>query len=328
MSWGRSTKQARLELLNRPEFGGRRGRGEGIVAPYPLVGALLVVGIGLGVLHNRLHSAQRVDPILAGVSAALVPTQVGAVRLQNAALFSWDALFGGKRIKDENLRLQAEVARLTGENEALRSSASEVSRLQSALRFQQRTGKTSLSGEVIAWLPSASVDTITVARGLHDGVRSGTIVRTPFGLVGQVTESGLFSAQTLLLSDVSSEVGVLVRRGGKMQAVGVAQGTGRGQSLNLKYLRREDDVRKGDKVYSSGYGGVVPPDIPIGTIATVTEDKAHFLKTARISPAVPLPGDLREVYLLRPTPAEPASPLVDAPSAAPAARAVPQAPAR
>jgi rod shape-determining protein MreC len=91
-----------------------------------------------------------------------------------------------------------------------------------------------------------------------------------------------------------------VRRGGKTQAVGIIQGTGRGQALNLKHLLPENDVKLGDKVYTSGFGGgIVPPDIPIGVISEVTEDKAHFLKTARVTPSTSLPGDLREVYLLR-----------------------------
>ena len=308
MPWGRSTKQARLDLLNRSEFrSGRRhsriGIGEGNASPVPLLGVLVVVSIGLGILHNRLTEAGRADPILAGVSAPLVPAQRGAAHLQNAAFFSWESLFGGRRVKEENIRLQAEVARLTQENESLHAKAAEADRLREAIGLRRRSPETPLPAEVIAWLPFNSVDTITVARGLHDSVRVGSIARTPSGLVGRVTEAGLLSAQTLLLTDVSSEVGALVRRNGKTQAIGIIQGTGRGQSLNLKHLLPDTDVKVGDKVYTSGFGdNVVPPDIPIGVIAEVTEDKAHFLKTARVTPLAPLPGDLREVYLLRSSP--------------------------
>ena len=308
MRWGRSTKQARLDLLNRSEWrSGRRhsriGIGEGNASPVPLLGILVVVGIGLGTLHNRLSGAGRPDPILSGASAPLVPAQRGAAHLQSAAFFSWESLFGGRRVKEENVRLKAEVARLTQENESLRTNAAEANRLREAVGLRRRSPEIPLSAEVIAWLPFTSVDTITVARGLHDGVHAGGIVRTPSGLVGRVTESGLLSAQALLLTDVSSEVGALVRRNGKTQAIGIIQGTGRGQSLNLKHLLPDMDVKVGDKVCTSGFGdNVVPPDIPIGIIAEVTEDKAHFLKTARVTPLAPLPGDLREVYLLRSSP--------------------------
>jgi rod shape-determining protein MreC len=246
--------------------------------------------------------------------------QIGAARFQKAAFFSWDSLFGGTRIQEENARLKADVARLTQENERLRSKAAEADRLRDALRFSRRSAETPLPAEVIAWLPFSSVDTITIARGIRHGVRPGAVVRTPSGLVGRVSESGLLSSQTLLLTDVSSQVGALVRRGRKTQAVGIIQGTGRGQALNLKHLLPENDIKPGDKVYTSGFGGgIVPPDIPIGVISDVTEDKAHFLKTARVTPAASLPGDLREVYLLR---APQASDIFAQPATAPSAKAI------
>ncbi|MES2459822.1 MAG: rod shape-determining protein MreC [Armatimonadota bacterium] len=308
MRWGRSRKQARLELLNRSDFRKRSrsriGIGEGDIPPFPLLGALLVLGIVLGVLHNRWNHAGHPDPVLAVPSATLVPAQIGAARVQNAAVFSWDSLFGARRLKEENLRLKAEIDRLTQENESLTVKALEADRLREAIGFRRKSVQTPIAAEVIAWLPFASVDTITVARGTRDGIRPGTIVRTPSSLVGRVTESGLLSSQTLLLTDVSSEVGALVRRGAKMQAIGIVQGTGRGQELNLKHLLPENDVKPGDKVYTSGFGGIVPPDIPIGIISSVTEDKAHFLKTAKVTTLTNLPGDLREVYLVRSNRAE------------------------
>jgi rod shape-determining protein MreC len=321
MPWGRSKKQARLELLNRTDSRRRTRRrigiGEGDLVPFPLLGFFLISGIGLGVLHNRGSAAGRPDLVLAAPSAAMAPAQIGAARLQNAAFFTWDSLFGGRRLKAENERLKAEIARLSRENETLSAKAAEADRLRVAMGFRRKSVEPPLTAEVIAWLPSGSVDTITVARGTRDGVRPGTIVRSPSGLVGRVTEAGPLSAQTLLLTDVSSEVGALVRRGGKIQAIGIIQGTGRGQALNLKDLLPENDVKPGDKVYTSGFGGgIVPPDIPIGVIAVVTEDKAHFLKTARVTPAESLPGDLREVYLF---PSSPAADVLEQSSSLPSA---------
>ena len=304
MRWSRSPKQARLEMLNRSGVrNGSRSRisiGEGSASPLPLLSVLLVLGIGLGYFHNRWSAAGHSDPVLAGTSAVLVPSQVGAARFQSAAFFSWDSLFGGRRISEENILLKKELAQLKSENETFRTKAAEADRLRDALGFRRRSAEAPLPAEVIAWLPFPDVDTITVARGSRSGVQPGSIARTASGLVGRVTEAGLASSQTLLLTDVSSEVGALVRRAGKAQAIGIIQGTGRGQALNLKHLLPESDVKPGDKVYTSGFGGgIVPPDIPIGVVTSVTEDKAHFLKTARVTPLTALPGDLREVYLLR-----------------------------
>lgn len=300
----RSAKQARLRLLGGPssEFGaGPHGRFRALAStPSTYVAGLVVLGIGLGVVHNKWHHVHRPDPVVGGAGLLLFPAQVGATHIENAGIFAFDSLFAGKRLKDENLRLQAQVAQLQQENESLRSHAAEADRLRAALAFSRRIQPAPLLGEVVGWLPSTGVDTITVARGSHDGVRPGAIARTAAGLVGQVTEAGPVSSQVLLLTDISSNVGALVRRNGRLIGVGIVRGSGRDQSLTMEDLRGEDDVRAGDQVVSSGYGGVFPPDIPIGSVSAVTEDKAQFVKTAIVQPAAPLPGDLREVFLFRP----------------------------
>jgi rod shape-determining protein MreC len=127
-----------------------------------------------------------------------------------------------------------------------------------------------------------------------------SIVRTPDGLVGQVFAVNAISSQVMLLTDLDSRVSAVIYRNGKpLGYVGIVQGMGRGEALEMVYLRREDDVRPGDTVVSSGYGGVVPPDIRIGTVTGVLEDRPRFLKSARIAPAAAQPGNLREVLVLR-----------------------------
>ena len=61
----------------------------------------------------------------------------------------------------------------------------------------------------------------------------------------------------------------------------------------------EGEIQAGDTVVSSGYGGVVPPGIPVGVVADVKQDSTGFLKNARVVPAAPLPGALREVFIVR-----------------------------
>ena len=109
----------------------------------------------------------------------------------------------------------------------------------------------------------------------------------------------------LLLSDISSGVGVLVQRRdpktgvAKDRAVAVVRGRGRGQQLSAVYLRREDDVRVGDTVISSGFGGIIPAGIPVGTVTEIVTEKTGFVKSAQVAPFAPLPGTLREVFLIR-----------------------------
>jgi|GEM_PF-3057450 rod shape-determining protein MreC len=300
-------ERARLEVLGRvgsvPSGRGRRlsEPGRGVVPASPVLVLLLTLGVAvvLGVLHNRWTDRGQTDPALAGVRTAVFPFQIGAARARSGARTAWDWLLPGKRQAEEIEKLRAEVARLKQENAALQSDAAEAARLREAVGLVQKSKEKPLAAEVIGLLPSANFDSVTVARGSRDGVKPGTVARTPDGLVGQVTEVSPVSARVMLLTDINSGVGVLVTRNGKQKGVGIARGRGRGESLELVYLRQEDDVKAGDAVVSSGYGGVIPPGIPVGVVAEVKHDSTGFLKSARIVPAAPLPGALREVYLIR-----------------------------
>lgn len=259
----------------------------------------VTLGVTMGALHNRWRAQDRPNLFLGSTRVLTHPFQLGIIRLQNGGSTLWESVFQGRRLSEENRKLRAEVAKLKQENERLRGAEEEAARLRTALKFIQKGGNAPLPAEVIGWLPSPHFETITIARGARDGAREGMAVRTPDGLVGQITSVSVLSSQAMLLSDENSGVSALVRRNNKTQGVGIVQGAGRDEMLDLVYLRREADVKAGDKVFSSGFGGVIPPELPIGVIVSVTEDKARFLKAAKVAPYAPMPGELREVYLVR-----------------------------
>lgn len=282
-----------------PLRGPNAGRSGG-ARPSVVLGIVLVLAIGYGVLHNRLQAQGRNDPVLSGVRAALMPLQTGVARTRAAAQGTRDAYLSGGQLQHENARLQTEVDRLQVENETLRAHALEADRLRDALHFARDQKQPPLLASVIGWLPSPHHDTLIVGRGTRDGVKAKNVVRTSGGLVGTVMEAGPVSCEVLLLSDPTSQVSAKIWRNNKATpALGIVQGTGRDGVLQMVYLKREDDVKPGDVVMSSGYGGVVAPDIPIGVVKSVGEDKPRFLKWAEVTPSAPSPGDLREVFLLR-----------------------------
>lgn len=287
----RRRAQARLEMLER-RSGYRRQAA--LLAPYLTLSFLLFLSVGLGILHNRWRAHHRPDPILTGIRTLLYPVQYGAARLAGG----WTMLWSGGKLARENARLRAEVARLTMENQNLQAAAAETVRLRAALDFAQRKGSTLVPAEVIGLPASSHADIITIARGARGGIREGMVVRTPEGLLGQVSEVSPFSSQVMLLNDASSGVSARVVRDGQVQGIGIVQGGGRDRPLQLEYLRQEDDIRPGDKVVSSGLGGVVSPDIPIGTVVSVADDKARALKAARVAPAAQ-GRRAREVFVLR-----------------------------
>lgn len=271
------------------------------IAASPLTVLLLcvLVGIGVGALRNRLARAGGIDPVLSVPATLAFPFQYGMTKMEGGVIFGWDALFSGKTLASENVRLTAENARLKLEVERLRSKADEAGRLRTALDFVEAQEKKPVAAPVIGWLPSPHIESVTLGCGARNGVRAQSVARTPDGLIGQIFDATPLTCQVMLLTDTESRVGGMIYRDGKAREItGIVQGGGREQPLTMLYLRRDADIKKGDTVRTSGYGGVFPPDIPIGTIISVADDKPRSLKLARIQPAAPMPGTLREAIVL------------------------------
>src|SRR5574337_611278 len=88
-------------------------------------------------------------------------------------------------------------------------------------------------------------------------------VVTPEGLVGRVVDVTPLASRVQLITDPESAVGVLVQRS---RAIGVAAGS-QGGAIQIKYLPLTADVADGDRIITSGMGGVFPKGLPVGRVA-------------------------------------------------------------
>ncbi|WP_395144258.1 rod shape-determining protein MreC [Armatimonas sp.] len=267
-----------------------------------IVGLLIVGGVVLGVLHNRLQSQGKADPVLLGAQLIAGPAEVAAARTNQSVNTTWRGLFGGVALERENRQLKEKLAGLQLETERLTSVEAQNERLQQLLAFTAPKSPKPMVAEVIAWLPTALEQSITLGRGSRDGVVRDQVVRTAEGLLGKITDVGLFTAKVRLLTDTDSGVGATVGGGAAYGILrGVEQGNNkldRRHALDLVHLERTVTIKPGDIVSTSGEGGIFPPGIPIGTVETVQEDATHLLKIARVKPYNPMPGMVREVLIL------------------------------
>lgn len=293
--------------MARPERSGRRGL-------ITLLTALLLCGV-LSAVHRQAGRTPGRDPVPGAVrDAALVPAQLGLARFARWWQVNVASFVSSPRLARENVRLQAQVVALTLQNQQLQMAQAENHRLRALLRFQDKSPLPLLAAEVVALKPRPELDTMTLARGLSDGVRAQTVVLAPNGaLVGQVVprsaslgpvpdlDLSYHSCSVLLLTDSASSVGAQASRPGKSGPVGIVQGDRAGHLL-MTDLPRQADVLPGDSVTTSGLGGVYPKNIPIGTVLSVTFDAARSLKTARVRPAADF-DHLQEAFLwIKPPP--------------------------
>lgn len=96
--------------------------------------------------------------------------------------------------------------------------------------------------------------------GKEKGVEAGNPVMSENGLVGRIIGVTTGASRILLLTDVASRTPVMIDR---TNARAILTGDG-GPNPRLEYLRGKDPVRQGDRVLTSGDGGVLPRGLPIG----------------------------------------------------------------
>lgn len=185
----------------------------------------------------------------------------------------------------QSMRLQKMQA-LERENLRLREL------LGSSFRLQERVQ--------VAELLTVDLDPFSQQVVIDKGDRYGVYVGQPVldakGVMGQVTEVTPVSSRVILLTDPSHSIPVQVNRNGLRAVV---TGRGLGKLLHMEYLPHNADVRVGDEVVTSGFGGHFPVGYPVGTIVSVELPQGKAFAEILVKPTASLDTS-REVMLVLP----------------------------
>jgi rod shape-determining protein MreC len=104
-------------------------------------------------------------------------------------------------------------------------------------------------------------DTRLADAGKEKGIEVGNPVMNERGLVGRVIGVAHGASRVLLLTDVASRTPVLIdRTDARAILTGDASSTPK-----LEYLRGMDPIKNGDRILTSGDGGIIPRGLPVGT---------------------------------------------------------------
>ncbi len=195
----------------------------------------------------------------------------------------------------ENARLRGEVVLLTGERNTWRDAMLENVRLRKLLGFRDRPEFAYLASQVIARDPAINLASLLLDKGKRDGVRVGHAVVTADGLAGVIFSAGSATSITQLATDRNFAASVRIERS---RVDGILHWQA-GGLLRLDHVPKNLDVKLGDRVVSSGLGGVIPAGIPVGIVADVKRRQDNLFLQIDVEPFVPIPR-LEEVFVLIP----------------------------
>lgn len=201
-----------------------------------------------------------------------------------------------EELERDNGSLRVENRSLRATNQALRDVEHEVNRLRHALDYRERSIFKLVPAEIVTRDASTWWRTVTINRGKRDGIAGDMPVVTDEGLVGKTTTVSEDISIVLLLSDENCRVAAGVENSREQGIVTGERVTGSlTPLLDLNFLSKQADLKAGQKVFTSGVGGVFPAQLFIGTVQSYTVRALDG--QARLSPAVEL-SHLEDVFVV------------------------------
>ncbi len=181
-------------------------------------------------------------------------------------------------LRGENERLRSENATLLRWQQAAQRLDAENRSLRSLLNYKPELASSYITARVVADPGGAFVRTVVVTAGYRDGVRPGQAAVAGQGLMGRVVQVGEWSSRVLLVTDLNSRIPVVVEPS-RQRAVMAGDNSGQPKLL---YIPGDTSLAVGDRVVTSGNGSMFPPGLPVGLVASVSDN------AIRIQPFVEL----------------------------------------
>ncbi|MBV8148954.1 MAG: rod shape-determining protein MreC [Candidatus Eremiobacteraeota bacterium] len=224
-----------------------------------------------------------VATVLFDVAETTVTTTVEVTRSVAVGIVSLPGLAReNAALRDQNRRLIRENARL---HELAAAYAAETAIRPRIDLFG------GIEARVVGFPPENESQAVTIDKGSIAGVRRDDGVVDSNGAVGRVAAVGPLSSEVVLVTDYTSRIPAVVRRG---RWWGIARGNV--TSVRMEYIPEDAPLRTGD-VIVTGEGRSFRSGVPIGIVKLVERGDTTLYQTAVVTPVAAL-GALDRVVVV------------------------------
>ncbi len=261
--------------------------------PLNLIALLCFLG---GATWALTRSDRSVREIQMYYYSALMPfLKVGSALEEKARNFSREVEHS-KALEIELELTRAELSKLRQVEQRFAELETENMRLRDALEFKKNTPFTLIAARITRRQTTNWYKTLEINRGEESFIGNQNPVVTAEGLVGKIDLSGKEFATVILLTDEKCQVSAKIEGSAE---VGILSGRradyGDPPMLALRFLSKKANLKKGQRVFSNGRGGIIPANILLGTIESVETGAQD--SEALVRPAVNF-NDLVTVFVI------------------------------
>lgn len=199
--------------------------------------------------------AQLVDRIVPSFDWVLIPVTKTAAMVEDFQSYN--------RLYEQNQELRRELQQMKAWKEAALQLEQKNAKLLDLNNVRLDPKLTYVTGVVLADSGSPFRQSVLLNIGGRDGIVDGWAATDGLGLVGRISGVGRSTSRVILLRDANSRIPVEIQPSGQRAIL-----SGDNSSLPLvEFLESPELVRPGDRVVSSGDGGVFPAGILVGQVA-------------------------------------------------------------
>ena len=205
------------------------------------------------------------------------------------------------RIREQNQELRRELQQMRAWREAALQLEQENAKLLDLNKVRLAPKLTFVTGVVLADSGSPFRQSVLLNVGARDGIQDGWATTDGLGLVGRISGVGQTTSRVILLTDPGSRIPVTIQPTGQR---GILAGDNSALPP-VDFIEDTEQVRPGDRVVSSGDGGVFPAGLLVGQLVAGPDDRLRvrlaadyerleFLRVLRSRPAeaIGAPGGL------------------------------------
>lgn len=239
-----------------------------------LVGLVVLLCLGLFLLW-RIDSPRverfrmiLIDRFVPNMEWAMAPVTWGVGLVEGFQSYA--------RIVEQNQELRRELQQMQAWREAALQLEQTNARLLDLNQVRLDPKLTHVTGVVLADSGSPFRQSVLLNVGARDGIRDGWATMDGLGLVGRISGVGRSVSRVILLTDANSRVPVTVQPSGQKAIL-----SGDNTPLPpLEFVEKTDLVRPGDRVVTSGDGGVFPAGLLVGQVVQGADRRLRVAPSA------------------------------------------------
>jgi len=237
----------------------------GIIKKFAIVLAFMVAFVFM--LLNKSENV--LVEKTSGIADEIVSSAVNVLVMPASVLVEgYEYLRSLHKIDLENQALRDENRRLTIANAKNRALEIENKLLSRLLNYTPPPEASYVTAKVVAEEGGAFAHAVTVYINGNRNVRKGQVVLGDKGVVGRVEKAGFDYAKIFLVNDINSKIPVMTETS---RIRGVLAGEN-DLLPKMVFIPLEAGIKVGDRIVTSGIGGVFPAGLPVGKVISVDRD--------------------------------------------------------